>query len=104
MLFIFFFSLERPIKFLQELKNIQVQEGNNVTLCCEVSKAASQVQWRKGNNVLIHGEKYQLRQSSSKLELLIRKTLPEDSGMYSCACDDIKTTATVIINGKRHLQ
>lgn len=72
-----------------------------MTLCCEVSKAACQVQWKKGDNLLSDGEKYQLRQSSSKLELLIRKTLPEDSGTYSCACDDIKTTATVIINGER---
>lgn len=72
-----------------------------MTLCCEVSKAACQVQWKKGDIVLSHGEKYQLRQSSSKLELLIRKTLPEDSGTYSCACDDIKTTATVIINGEQ---
>lgn len=77
-----------------------MQEGNNVTLCCEVSKAAPQVQWKKGDSVLTNGQKYQLRQSSSKLELLIRKTLPEDSGMYSCVCDDIKTTATVIINGE----
>lgn len=75
-----------------------------MTLSCEVSKAASQVQWKKGDKVLIHGEKYQLRQSSFKLELLIRKTLPEDSGMFSCTCDDIKTTATVIINGKIHRQ
>lgn len=98
LLFIFF--LEQPIKFLQELKNIQVQEGNGVTLCCEVSKAACQVQWKKGDSVLSHGEKYQLRQSHFKLELLIRKTLPEDSGPYSCTCDEIKTTATVIINGE----
>lgn len=79
-----------------------MQEGNGVTLCCEISKAASLVKWRKGDNVLNGGEKYQMRQSGSKLELLIRKTLPEDSGTYSCVCDDIKTTATIIINGKSH--
>lgn len=71
-----------------------------MTLCCEISKAASLVQWKKGDDTLSSGEKYQMRQSGSKLELLIRKTLPEDSGTYSCVCDDIKTTATIIINGE----
>lgn len=95
-------SVEQPIKFLQELKNIQVQEGNGVTLCCELSKPGVPVQWMKGDNVLTNGEKYQMKQSGSTLELLIRKSQPENSGIYSCVCDDIKTTATVIITGERH--
>ncbi|XP_008290272.1 obscurin [Stegastes partitus] len=88
---------ERPIRFLQELKNIQVQEGNGVTLCCELSKPGFPVQWRKGDNVLSSGEKYQMKQSDSTLELLIRKSVPEDSGTYSCTCEDVKTSATIII-------
>ncbi|XP_061594308.1 obscurin [Cololabis saira] len=88
---------ERPIKFIQELKNIQIQEGNGVTLSCELSKSGVPVLWKKGNSVLTSGEKYQMKQSGSILELLIRKSLPDDSGTYSCVCDDIQTTATVII-------
>uniref|UniRef100_A0A3Q3BIF6 Ig-like domain-containing protein n=1 Tax=Kryptolebias marmoratus TaxID=37003 RepID=A0A3Q3BIF6_KRYMA len=88
---------ERLIKFLKKLKNIEVQEGNGVALCCELSKPGIPVEWRKEDIVLTSGEKYQMRQSGSKLELLIRKGLPEDSGTYSCICDDIKTTAAVII-------
>ncbi|CAK6958063.1 LOW QUALITY PROTEIN: obscurin [Scomber scombrus] len=88
---------ERPIRFLQELKNIQVQEGNALTLRCELSRPGVPVQWRKGDNALTNGDKYQMKQSSSTLELLIRKSQPENSGIYSCVCEDIKTTATVII-------
>ncbi|XP_067369922.1 obscurin [Channa argus] len=88
---------ERVIKFLQELKNIQVQEGNGVTLCCELSKPGIPVHWRKLDNVLTNGEKYQMKQIGSKLELLIKKSQPEDSGTYSCVCGDIKTSATIII-------
>ncbi|CAJ1060641.1 LOW QUALITY PROTEIN: obscurin [Xyrichtys novacula] len=89
---------ERPIRFLQELKNIQVQEGNGVTLSSELSKPSVSVQWNKGDRVLTNGEKYQMKQSGSILELLIRKSQPEDSGSYSCVCDDdIKTAATIII-------
>lgn len=79
-----------------------MQEGNGVTLCCELSKPGVPVEWKKEDMVLTSGEKYQMRQSGSKLELLIRKSLPEDSGTYSCICDDMKTSATVIITGETH--
>ncbi|XP_037325748.2 obscurin isoform X2 [Pungitius pungitius] len=88
---------ERPIRFLGELRNIQVQEGYGVTLSCELSKPGTPVQWTKGDSVLTNGEKYQMKHSGSTLELHVRKSQPEDSGTYSCVCDDIKTTATVII-------
>ncbi|KAI3368742.1 hypothetical protein L3Q82_025731 [Scortum barcoo] len=88
---------ERPIRFLQELKNIQVQEGNGVTLSCELSKTSTPVKWKKGGDLLINGEKYQMKQSGTTVELLIRRSQPEDSGTYSCVCDDIETTATIII-------
>ncbi|XP_070410268.1 obscurin isoform X2 [Nothobranchius furzeri] len=91
--------IERPIKFLQKLKNIQVQEGNGVTLSCELNKPGVPVEWKKSDVLLSSGEKYQMRQCGSKLELLIRKSSPEDSGTYSCVCDDIKTTAVVTITG-----
>ncbi|KAM4629824.1 obscurin [Polymixia lowei] len=88
---------ERPVTFIQDLKNIQVEEGNAVTLRCELSKPGVPVQWKKGDKVLNNGEKHQMKQSGSTLELFIRKTQPEDSGVYSCVYDDLKTTATIII-------
>ncbi|XP_053721724.1 obscurin isoform X1 [Synchiropus splendidus] len=90
---------EQPIKFVQGLKNIQVREGNGVTLCCELSKPGFIVQWMKGERELTNGEKYQMKQSGSTVELLIRKSQPEDSGIYSCVCEDVKTSATIIISG-----
>ncbi|XP_061635168.1 obscurin [Phyllopteryx taeniolatus] len=88
---------ERPVKFLRELCNLEVLEGNGVMLCCQLSKADLTAQWIKGDEVLTDGDRYQLKQRGSTLELLIRKSQPEDSGVYSCICEDIKSTATVII-------
>lgn len=79
-----------------------MQEGNGVTLSCELSKPGVPVQWKKGEDLLSNGEKYQMKQNGSVQELLIRKSLPEDSGTYSCVCDDVKTTATVAITGETH--
>lgn len=93
---------EWPIKFLQGLKNIQVQEGNEVKLRCEISKAGASIEWKKGEKVLSDGEKYQMKQSGSVLELVIRKSQPEDSGTYSCVCAEVKSSATIIITGESH--
>lgn len=81
---------------------MQVQEGNAVTLSCEVSKV-SQVQWSRGPTLLTPGgEKHLMKQSGSTLELQIRKSQPEDSGSYSCVCGEARTTATVTITGELH--
>ncbi|KAG9270124.1 obscurin-like [Astyanax mexicanus] len=81
------FRLALPITFKQELKNQEVEEGNSATLRCELSKAGVQVEWWKGDvgeELLKSGEKYQMRQTATKVELVIRKAVPEDSGVYWC--------------------
>lgn len=77
-----------------------MEEGNGVTLRCELSKPGVPVQWRRKESVLTSGEKHQMKQSGSTVELFIRKSQPEDSGVYSCVCEDLKTSATVIITGE----
>ncbi|XP_052383027.1 obscurin isoform X42 [Oncorhynchus keta] len=85
-----------PITFKQKLKNLQTEEGNTISLHCELSKAGVPVEWRLGGErILQNGDKYQIKQTDSALELLIREALPEDSGVYSCVCRDKKTKATV---------
>ncbi|KAG1973513.1 obscurin [Pimephales promelas] len=87
-----------PITFKQELTNHEGEEGNSVTLRCELSKASADVEWLKGEEVLKPGEKYQMRQIATKMELVIRKAIPEDSGVYFCVCPDQTSKATVKIN------
>ncbi|XP_052331265.1 obscurin-like isoform X2 [Oncorhynchus keta] len=86
-----------PVTFIEELRNVQVEEGNNVTLRCELSKPGMMVEWMRGTDLLQSGEKYQMKQKDATLELIIRNTLPEDSGVYSCLLEDQKTFATISI-------
>lgn len=88
-----------PITFKQKLKNIQAEEGHNITLHCEISKSGVPVEWRLGGELLENGEKYQFRQRESVLELTIRDAAPEDSGVYTCVCREQKTKATVKVIG-----
>lgn len=79
---------------------MQAEEGSNVLLRCELSKPGIPAEWRKEHELLKNGVKYQIRKRETTLELLIWKPVPEDSGVYSCACADQITSATVKITGK----
>ncbi|XP_029561106.1 obscurin isoform X17 [Salmo trutta] len=86
-----------PAFFLKELKNKEAQEGDDITLRCELSKACTQVEWRKGGMVLQAGKKYEMRQEGCVQELRIRNLEPEDNGYYTCDAGDQLTTASVAV-------
>ncbi|KAM4728162.1 obscurin [Anableps anableps] len=90
----------QPVTFKQRLESQEAEEGASVTLRCELSKPGVPVEWKKANQVLKSGEKYQMKQKASVNELIISKVLPEDSGDYSCVCGDQKTTASLKIKAQ----
>ncbi|CAB1448560.1 unnamed protein product, partial [Pleuronectes platessa] len=87
-----------PATFKEKLKNQDKKEGETVTLCCELSKPATDIQWKKGSEILKAGEKYEMKQKHTALELQIKDLKVEDSGEYSCVCVDQKTSASVKVN------
>lgn len=95
----FYFTVALPATFKDKLKNQDKKEGETVTLCCELSKHATDVQWKKGSEILKAGEKYQMKQKDTSVELQVRDLKVEDSGEYFCVCGDQKTSATVKVNG-----
>ncbi len=90
-----------PVVFKRELQNQELQEGESVTLCCELSKPGVPVVWRKGIQVIHSGGKYLIRQVGSTVELKITDVKPEDAGDYACDCGDSITAANVKINGRK---
>ncbi|XP_071232032.1 obscurin isoform X3 [Salvelinus alpinus] len=89
-----------PAFFQKELKNQEAQEGDDITLHCELSKAGTHVEWRKGGMVLQAGKKYEMRQEGCVQELHIRNLEPEDNGYYTCDAGDQLTTASVAVQAK----
>ncbi|XP_052332731.1 obscurin-like isoform X19 [Oncorhynchus keta] len=92
----------QPVTFKYKLQRQEAEEGDSVTLHCELSKSGVLVEWRKGTQVLKSGEKYQMKQKESVSELLISKVVPEDSGDYSCVCGEQKTTASLKIKALKY--
>uniref|UniRef100_A0A9J8DG01 non-specific serine/threonine protein kinase n=1 Tax=Cyprinus carpio carpio TaxID=630221 RepID=A0A9J8DG01_CYPCA len=98
-----------PVVFKRELQNQELQEGESVTLRCELSKPGVPVVWRKGTEVISSGQKYIIKQVSSTVELKITDVKPEDAGDYVCDCGDNICTANIKVNAlpvifKRELQ
>ncbi|XP_014350243.1 obscurin isoform X31 [Latimeria chalumnae] len=87
-----------PVLFKRELKNEVAEEGGRATLRCEVSKADALAEWRKGDTVLQPSNKYEIKQKGKSLELIVHNLQPEDSGEYTCATRDQKTTASLKVN------
>uniref|UniRef100_A0A668A7K2 Ig-like domain-containing protein n=1 Tax=Myripristis murdjan TaxID=586833 RepID=A0A668A7K2_9TELE len=83
------------IKGRRKIENVFVSTSNSL------SKPGVPVEWKKGTQVLQSGEKYQMKQKASVIELLINKVVPEDSGEYSCECGDQKTTTSIKIKGRK---
>lgn len=91
-----------PPLFKKELKNEEAEEGGEVTLHCELTKAAP-VEWRKDQRILKASKKYKMRQEGPKAELVIHEISEEDAGDYTCACGEHQTTAVVTVQGKNFL-
>uniref|UniRef100_A0A672LDL9 Ig-like domain-containing protein n=1 Tax=Sinocyclocheilus grahami TaxID=75366 RepID=A0A672LDL9_SINGR len=83
-----------PVVFKRELQNQELQEGESVTLRCELSKPGVPVVWRKGTEVISSGEKavHQLR---------ILRVEEGDAGLYTCKTKDAESCATLTVKGKR---
>ncbi|XP_026114237.1 obscurin isoform X23 [Carassius auratus] len=96
-----------PVVFRHELQSQECDEGDSVTLHCELSKPGVPVVWKKGMQVLHSGEKYLIKQDGASVELKIADFRNEDAGQYTCLCGDKKTTANIKIKAlifKRELQ
>uniref|UniRef100_A0A8C0EE14 Obscurin n=1 Tax=Bubo bubo TaxID=30461 RepID=A0A8C0EE14_BUBBB len=84
-----------PPLFTEELKNKEAEEGGEVVLHCELTKAA-QVEWQKDHRILKESEKYKM--SGRTAELVIHNVELEDASDYTCDTGDQQSTAVLRVN------
>uniref|UniRef100_A0A7N4PFA3 non-specific serine/threonine protein kinase n=1 Tax=Sarcophilus harrisii TaxID=9305 RepID=A0A7N4PFA3_SARHA len=87
----------QKVVFRKPLKSQQAEEGETVTLRCELSKSEAPVIWSKGGLEIQTDERIQVRQKGCISELLINHLQLEDTGDYSCDCGDQTTSATLTV-------
>lgn len=71
-----------------------------MVLHCELNKPAPSVEWRRGQELLKNGDKYQMRKRDLQVEMKISDLDLDDAGDYSCTCGEQTTKALIIVNGQ----
>ena len=98
-----FGSIAVPVTFKVSLKSQEAEEGNSVTLCCELSKKGAPVQWKREAQLLseeIFQGKYEMIREGKVARMTILNVQAEDAGKYSCITGDEKTTAEIRVKRK----
>nr|KAF6349259.1 hypothetical protein mMyoMyo1_011803 [Myotis myotis] len=90
-----------PVRFLRELQAQEVDEGGTARLCCELSRAGTSVEWRKGLLQLFPCAKYQMVQEGVTVELLVHDADQEDAGHYTCDTGHAQSTARLSVRAPR---
>lgn len=95
-----FRSSAAPVVFTQELENQTAEEGDSVTLRCELSRAGVSLEWRRGELCLCPCAKYNIKQAGNLATLVIHDVDPEDSGNYTCDAAVSQSTAHLAVKGR----
>ncbi|XP_055284682.1 obscurin isoform X20 [Moschus berezovskii] len=90
-----------PVRFLRELQAQEVDEGMTARLRCELSRAGSSVEWRKGSLQLFPCAKYQMVLEGTAAELLVHGAEQEDAGLYTCDTGHAQSTASLSVRAPR---
>ena len=89
-----------PPCFRRPLVDVEGTEGSSVVLHCELTKPSASVEWRREEEPLWEGGKYQMKMKELQVELRIVELAAEDGGEYSCVCGEHMTTARLGVNGE----
>ncbi|CAH8497134.1 unnamed protein product [Schistosoma turkestanicum] len=89
--------------FVEELQDVKIKEGSlKALLKCTFCKSTSKFRWYKNKLEIFQGPKYNFLQEGNEFALEIKKIAMEDVGKYTCKCNDISTTCTILVEEKKH--
>uniref|UniRef100_UPI003AB0B308 obscurin n=1 Tax=Centroberyx gerrardi TaxID=166262 RepID=UPI003AB0B308 len=89
-----------PVVFTKQLESQMADEGDSVTLQCELSKSGVPLDWRKGELGLCPCAKYEIRQKEHIATLVIHDVDLEDTGSYTCDNGDCQSTAQLVVKAQ----
>ncbi|XP_053390282.1 titin-like [Mercenaria mercenaria] len=89
---------EQKTKFIQPLSDIFVHEEESLVLSCELNIAGSQAEWRKNGEPLLETKTVKVLADKGHQWLVFARAIPEDTGKYSCICNNVSTSAFIKVS------
>lgn len=89
------------VKFSKPLENLVGTKGGDVILRCELYKPKGDVQWLKNNREITPNQHFRIRADGRERSLRIIGVMDDDAGEYACESKDERTSANLIVKGKK---
>lgn len=82
--------------FTNSLKDVQIRDGETMTIECAVSgDPEPQISWSKNGKIISSSEIIDLKYKNGVAKLTINEIFPEDEGLYVCtATNSVGSTDT----------
>ncbi|TGZ63952.1 hypothetical protein CRM22_006631 [Opisthorchis felineus] len=88
--------------FIEEVQDLKIKEGSmKALLKCTFCKPTSKFRWYKNKLEIFQGPKYNFFQEGNEYALEIKRIAMEDVGKYTCKCNDISTTCTLVVEERK---
>ena len=96
---LFFICLDKPVELIEPLEDRSVQENENATLVCQLSKPDMDVIWYHNDRRIFFTRHSRIRakQIDCYYKLLLDDIEYEDQGLYEMSCEHIKTSCHLIV-------
>ncbi|GAA49620.1 twitchin [Clonorchis sinensis] len=90
--------------FIEEVQDLKIKEGSmKALLKCTFCKPTSKFRWYKNKLEIFQGPKYNFLQEGNEYALEIKRIAMEDVGKYTCKCNDISTTCTLVVEERKQM-
>lgn len=93
-------SPEKPSVFSQELTDVTVTEGEDLTLVCETAALDNPVCWTKDGKALRPSARCRQTYEGRRAQLVITDTTLQDSGRYKCETGGAWSSSIVRVHGE----
>lgn len=95
-----FFFPELAAEFISKPQNLEILEGEKAEFVCSISKESFEVQWKRDDNTLESGDKYDIIADGKKRTLVVKDATLQDMGTYVVMVGAARAAAHLTVIGK----
>lgn len=95
-----FFFPELAAEFISKPQNLEILEGEKAEFVCTISKESFEVLWKRDNETLEPGDKYDIIADGKKRILVVKDATLQDMGTYVVMVGAARAAAHLTVIGK----